>query len=107
LNTIQSASLLSYDTNKFFFCRPDVRIYLIKNPHITFAEYMSGQESTFDISWPYDHSHAVNIIKSVISINPVFTVHLGQLSNWEAGKEVRRKYPAVAQIVDKARAAKG
>lgn len=65
---------------------------------------MSGPESSYDISWAYDHSLVVSITKSVISVNPVFNMHLGQLKNWEAGEEVRRKYPDVALIVDKARA---
>lgn len=46
----------------------------------------------------------MSVIKSVISVNPVFDMHMGQLKNWEAGEEVRRMYPEVGRIVDKARA---
>lgn len=108
---------------------PNARIYLIQNPSISFDDFASCYSTSFDLSWPYDHSHVLiswpQNLKSTPEaafndwfmpyheceadgsamtgdaiLNPVFEQHLRQLRNWTVSDSFRRQFNELSAIID-------
>ena len=109
---------------------PGARIYLINNPQISFDDFASSYSSSFDLAWPYDHSHVfislpqnkktapeaafndwflpqnyaqgteTKVLEDPI-LNPVFEQHLRQLKNWSVSDPFRCRFPELSDIIDR------
>jgi hypothetical protein len=108
---------------------PNARIYLIQNPSISFDDFASCYSTSFDLSWPYDHSHVlISLSQNMKStpeaafndwflpypeseagglgttgdaiLNPVFEQHLRQLKNWTVSDSFRRQFSELSAIID-------
>lgn len=108
---------------------PSARIYLINNPGITFDYFVSYYSSSFQVSWPYDHSHVfISLSQKKDSrpeaafndwflppngaqsdettepentiLNPVFEQHLRQLKNWSVSGSFQRQFPELSALIE-------
>lgn len=84
--------------------RPNARDYLIVRPEITLDHFAAVYSTSFSIRWPYDPLHVLlkaSVPGEEIRINPVYEEHIRQLSNWEAGRAFRDRYPEIGKIIDR------
>ncbi|KAF2192393.1 hypothetical protein K469DRAFT_716935, partial [Zopfia rhizophila CBS 207.26] len=83
---------------------PKVRTYLIDHPEVKFDDFASAYSTSFLIRWDYEPNHVIITTtaddKGGILINPIYEEHIRQLRNWTVEGVFRRKFPAIAELVD-------
>jgi hypothetical protein len=79
---------------------------LVAHPHITLDDFAAVYSSTFFVQWNYDPSNVVittgtsgDGVPQIIT-NPVFEEHIRQLHNWTVGDAFRKRFPAIALLID-------
>ncbi|KAF2422865.1 hypothetical protein EJ08DRAFT_701479 [Tothia fuscella] len=85
---------------------PKVRGYLVAHPNITLDDFAGTYSTSFSIAWPYDPSLVVYTtsinekgVKQVV-MNPIYSAHIRQLTNWTVGGPFRNRFPEVAKLID-------
>lgn len=108
---------------------PSARVYLIRNPAISFDDFAASYSTSFDLYWPYGHSHVLISPSQTVSckpeaafndwflpqhllgveknsstsdtiLNPVFEQHLRELKNWLILDGFRCRFTELSVIID-------